>query len=227
MAAVQCDRQRNVWIGTLLIWLALASHASTQSFVGGGLLASWQPDHSPFVGTQNPSVPAQGIHGSAAGWYGTAGVFVSPHFGLAAELSMPNRFAADQVADKYRTHNTHRDVIVSGVLHFRRSQRWIDAVIGLSYVRERTDQQIAQRIFGVPGVVYQPFTAPADSIARDAVGVTGGLDFSFSLGNHLSVTPQFRFHWVAREDDAAAASPRFLGLSPIVLRPACGIRATF
>src|SRR5438552_16936384 len=128
-------RQRNVGIGTLLVWFALVTNASSQSFVGGALLGSWQPDNSPYIGTQHPSVPAQGIHGRVAGWFGTARVFASPHFGLAAEFSMPNRFTADQVADKYRTHNTHRDVIVSGVLHLPASHRWVDGVIGLSYVR--------------------------------------------------------------------------------------------
>jgi hypothetical protein len=227
MDVVRCKQRRNILIGTFLVWLALSPSASTQSFVGGALLASWQPDNSPFVGTQNPSVPAQGIHGTAAGWFATGGIFVSPHVGVAGELSLPNRFTADQVADKYRTHNSHRDVIISGVFHLRASQRWVDGVIGLSYVRERTDQQIALRVFSSPEVVYQPFTAPADSIARDTFGVTGGVDFAFSLGHHLSVTPQFRAHWIAREDDSTTASPRFLGLSSIVLRPACGIRATF
>src|SRR6476646_5276465 len=116
MCAIRCNHECRVGIWTLLVLLALASPMSAQPFVGGGLLASWQPDNSPYVGTQNPSVPMQGIHGSAVGWFGTIGVFPSRHLGLAAEFSMPSRFTADQVANKYRTHSTHRDVIVSGVL---------------------------------------------------------------------------------------------------------------
>jgi hypothetical protein len=190
-------------------------------------MATWQPDNSPYVGTQNPSVPAQGIHGSAAGWFGTVGVFPSRHLGLAAEFSMPSRFTADQVANKYRTHNTHRDVIVSGVLHVRATRRWVDGVIGLSYVRERTEQQIALRVFSSPDTVYQPFVVPAESIARDTFGVTSGIDFPLWLGRHVSVTPQIRVQWIARENDSTAASPRFLGLSSIVVRPACGVRVIF
>jgi hypothetical protein len=227
MNAILCNQQRRVWIATLLVLMPFASPVSAQPFVGGALLASWQPDNSPYVGTQNPSVPAQGIHGAAAGWFGTVGVFPSRHIGLAAEFSMPSRFTADQVANKYRTHNTHRDVIVSGVLHVRASERWIDGVIGLSYVREQTDQQIALRVFSSPETVYQPFVVPAESIARDTFGVTSGLDFPLRLGRHVSVTPQMRVHWIARENDSTAASPRFLGLSSIVLRPACGIRVIF
>ena len=182
---------------------------------------------SPYVGTSNPSVPAQGIHGVAAGWFGTVGVFPSPHLGFAAEFSVPSRFTADQVADKYRTHNTHRDAIISGVIHVRPSKRWIDGVIGLSYVREQTDQQIAHRVFAGPGLVYQPYTAPPESISRNAVGIAGGFDFPLSFGRHVSITPQLRVHWIARENDSTAGSPRFFGLSSLVLRPACGIRATF
>ena len=227
LVAIPINRQRPVWIETLLVWCALASGVSAQPFAGGAVLASWQPDNSPYVGTQNPSVPAQGIHGTAAGWFGTVGVFAAPHLGLAAEVSMPNQFTADQVADKYLTHNTHRDVIVSGVLHVRAGQRWVEGVIGLSYVREQTDQQIALRVFGSPGVVYQPFASLPESITRDTVGVIGGFDFPLSLGRHVSLTPQLRVHWIARENDSTAASPRFLGLSSIVLRPACGIRVIF
>jgi hypothetical protein len=227
MASLGSKCRRHAAIGTALACFALASSVSAQSFAGGGALATWQPDNSPYVGTQNPSVPTEGIHGSAPGWFGTIGVFPSPHVGIAAELSMPNRFTADQVADKYRTHNTHRDVILSGLLHLRPSTRVVDAVIGLSYVREQTNQQIALRAFSSPGVIYQPFDAQPESIVRNTFGLTGGLDVPLSLGRHVSVTPQLRVHWIARENDSTAASPRFLGLSSIVIRPACGIRATF
>jgi len=42
----------------------------------------------------------------------------------------------------------------------------------------------------------------------------GGVDFPIALGDHLMVIPQLRIHWIAREDDESAASPRFLGLNP-------------
>jgi hypothetical protein len=211
----------------LLVWFVLVSSASAQPLVGGGFLWSWQPDNSPYVGTSNPSVPAQGIHGSAAGVFGTVGAMATPHLGLAVELSLPSRFTADQVAAKYRTHNTHRDVIVSGVLHVRPSERWVDGVIGVSYVREQTDQQSALRVLSSPGVVYEPFASLPESIERDTFGVVGGFDFPLPLGRHVSITPHVRVHWIARENDSTAASPRFLGLSAIVVRPACGLRVVF
>jgi hypothetical protein len=210
----------------LLLWIVLATRVSAQtSFAGGGLLFSWQPDNSPYVGTQNPSVPQQGIHGSAFGWSATAGVFPSPRIGLAVELSVPTRFTAEQVAAKYRTRNTHRDVVVSGVLHVRASRRLV-AVVGASDVHEETDQQIAYRVFSSPEQEYGPF-GPAVAIARHTFGVVGGIDVPISLRTHLRLTPQLRVHWIARENDDTAPSPRFLGLSSVVWRPACGVAVTF
>lgn len=217
----------NPHIWALPVWLALASSASAQSFVGGGLLVSWQPDHSPYVGTQNPSVPAEGIHGVAAGGSATIGIFVRAHVGIAGEFSVPRRFEADQMADKYRTHNTHRDVVVSSVLHVRPGSGRIDGIIGVSCVREQTQQQIAHRLFAIPGFPYEPYSTPPEPIARTTFAVTGGVDLPLSLGRHVSMVPQFRVDWIAREDDSTAASPRFLGLSPIVLRPGIGVRMTF
>ena len=113
------------------------------------------------------------------------------------------------------------------MLHLRAIPRWIDGVIGVSYVREQTEQQIAHRLFAPAGVVYEPYPTTPERIARNAIGLTGGIDLPLALGRHASVAPQFRVHWIARENDDTAASPRFLGLSPIVLQPGIGVRMTF
>ena len=212
---------------TVTVWLFSASVLLAQPFAGAAGLVSWQPDNSPYVGTQNPSVPAQGIHGTAAGVWATVGAFATPVLGFAGEISLPERLTADQVADKYRTHNLHRDVIVSGVLHVRPGPRWLDGVVGLSYVREQTDQQLALRIFSSTAVEYAPFPAVATAIERTTFGIVAGVDVPVALGRHVSLTPQVRVHRIAREDDSTAASPRFLGLSSMVLRPAVGLRVIF
>jgi hypothetical protein len=208
------------------LWLVVAPKAWGQSFLGGGGAVSWPAGTSPYVGTQNPSVPSEGIHGVSAGGVAAIGVFPWTHVGVAAELSVPRQFTADQVADKYRTHNTHRDVVISGLLHVRAARQRIDGVVGLSFVHEQTKQQIAHRLFGVPGVQYEPYSAPPESIVRNTFGLVGGLDVPLRAGRHLSVLPQFRVHWIAREDDSTAASPRFLGLSPILWQPGISLRVS-
>jgi hypothetical protein len=172
-------------------------------------------------------VPSEGIHGVTVAGIAATGVFPWTHIGVAAELSVPRQFTADQVADKYRTHNTHGDVVISGLLHVRAARRPIDGVVGLSFVREQTKQQIAHRLFGVPGFAYEPYSAPPESIVRSTFGVVGGLDVPLRVGRHLSVVPQLRVHWIAREDDSTAASPRLLGLSPILWQPGISLRAAF
>jgi hypothetical protein len=107
VSPIRDEPKRFLALATVIVWLTVAP-VSAQSFVGAAVLASWQPDNSPYVGAQNPSLPAQGIHGSAVGLSGTVGFFAGPSLGLAAEFSLPGRFTADQVADKYRTHNANR-----------------------------------------------------------------------------------------------------------------------
>ena len=188
---------------------------------------TWSAGDSPYVGTQNPSVPSEGIHGVSAGGVATIGVFPWTDVGVAAELSIPTSFTADQIADKYRTHNTHRDVVISGLLHVRAARQWLEGVVGVSFVQEQTEQQIAHRQFGLPGFPYEPYSTPAESIVRNTFGFVGGLDVPLRAGRHLSVVPQIRVHWIAREDDSTAASPRFLGLSPILWQPGISVRVTF
>ena len=211
----------------VVLWLVVDPRAWGQSFLGGGGAISWSAGTSPYVGTQNPSVPDEGIRGVSVGGVAGVGVYPWTHVGVAAELSVPRPFTADQVADKYRTHNTHGDLVISGVLHVRAARQKIDGVVGLSFVREQTNQQIAHRLFGVPGFAYEPYSAPPESIVRNTFGLVGGLDAPLRAGRHLSVVPQLRVHWIAREDDSIAASPRFLGLSPILWQPGISLRATF
>jgi len=187
---------------------------------------TWSAGDSPYVGTQNPSVPSEGIHGVSAGGVATIGVFPWTDVGVAAELSIPASFTADQIADKYRTHNTHRDVVISGFLHVRAARQWLEGVVGVSFVQEQTEQQIAHRQFGLPGFPYEPYSTPSESIVRNTFGLVGGLDVPLRAGRHLSVVPQIRVHWIAREDDSTAASPRFLGLSPILWQLGIGVRVT-
>ena len=211
----------------VVLWLLVAPRAWGQSFLGGGGAISSSAGTSPYVGTQNPSVPSEGIHGVSGAGVAAIGVFPWTHVGVAVELSVPRPFTADQIADKYRTHNTHRDVVISGLLHVRAARQPLDGVVGFSFVREQTKQQVAHRLFGVPGFAYEPYSAPPESIVRSTFGVVGGLDVPLRAGRHLSVVPQLRVHWIAREDDAMAASPRLLGLSQVLWQPGISLRATF
>jgi hypothetical protein len=218
---------RFVYRWAVAVCLLVAPKAWGQSFLGAGATVSWPAGTSPYVGTQNPSVPSEGIHAVTVGGVAAIGVFPWTHVGVAAELSVPREFTADQVADKYRTHNTHRDLVLSGVLHVRAAHQRIDGVVGLSFVHERTEQQIAHRSFGVPGFPYEPYSSPPESIGRNTFGIVGGVDVPLRAGRYLSVVPQFRAHWIAREDDSTASSPRFLGLSPILWQPRISLRVTF
>jgi hypothetical protein len=220
-------KRRSIWLWAAVVWLSVDQRALGQAFLGGGAAVTWSAGDTPYVGTQNPSVPGDGIHGVSGGGVATIGVFPWADVGVAAELSIPRAFTADQIADKYRTHNTHRDVVVSGLLHVRAARQRLEGVVGVSFVQEQTEQQIAHRLFGLPGFPYEPYSAPAESIVRNTVGLVGGVDAPLRAGRHLSVVPQLRVHWIAREDDSTAASPHFLGLRPILWQPGISLRVTF
>ena len=64
-------------------------------------------------------------------------------------------------------------------------------------------------------------------LAGSVGGIVGGFDVPLRAGRHLSVVPQLRVHWIAREDDSTAASPRFLGLSPFLWQPGVTLRVAF
>jgi hypothetical protein len=219
--------RRSVCYWAVVLCLSVAPRAWGQTFLGGGATVTWPAGDSPYVGTQNPSVPSEGIHGVSAGGVATIGVFPWTNVGIGAELSIPRGFTADQIADKYRTHNTHRDVVISGLLHVRAARERVEGVVGLSFVQEQTEQQIAHRLFGLPGFPYEPYSTSAESIVRNTFGFVGGLDVPLRAGRHLSLVPQVRVHWIAREDDSTAASPRFLGLSPFLWQPGISLRVTF
>lgn len=205
---------------------AWPSAAFAQSYAGGAFMWSVQSESQPLGTGDNPSVPRQGTGGNAPGFTGSAGR-MGERWGVGGEISIPARFSADQIAEKYRTHNEHRDVIASGLIHFRQrvrhSPEW---VIGLSWVREDTEQQLSFRDQVSPGSGYGPFFSPT-SIARSTVGLTSGVDIPIRLGSHIDLYPQVRVHWIKRADDTTTPGPRFLGLHPIVFRPALGVRVNF
>jgi hypothetical protein len=110
----------------------------------------------------------------------------------------------------------------------RRRGRFGAAIIaGPSVVRESTLRRTAYRT-GPPGVgteEFGPFGAEY-SVQLWTIGVTGGVDFAFDAGTHVSMVPQLRVHWIERSAvDGSFSGAR--GLSSWVFRPAIGVRARF
>jgi hypothetical protein len=53
-----------------------------------------------------------------------------------------------------------------------------------------------------------------------------GAELDLAVGRHVSVVPQMRVHWIHRTNDTFEPT-WYLALSPWVLRPAIGVRASF
>ena len=70
--------RRSGWQWVVVLCLTVAPNASGQSFLGGGATVTWPAGTSPYVGTQNPSVPSEGIHGVSIGGVATIGAFPWP-----------------------------------------------------------------------------------------------------------------------------------------------------
>jgi hypothetical protein len=165
---------------------------------------------------------------------GAIGVFLSPRVSLAAEVGVPDWF--DTVQELHydffaRYDNRHRDIILSGLFHVHdRSGRILrpEFVAGVSYVREDTLQRAAYQPGPAfpPTGIYGPY-GPETSIARETWGATAGADLGIPLGVHVSVVPQARVYWIAREDKTSGTLNSSLSLSPFVYRFAIGLRATF
>jgi hypothetical protein len=189
-------------------------------FAAGSIMASMQGDIVPPGGGGNPSVPRNGIGGSAVGLRVATGRLLTRHAGIGIEISVPRQFHADQRAAKYRTRNAHHDLIVSGVVYAQPANgRW-QAVGGLDWVRENTRQEISHA--DPLGGGYGPF-APFKTVIRDTLGITGGVDLSFRLSSAVAMSPGVRIHWIMRDSE----SLDFLGLSPVVFRPHFGIAIAF
>jgi hypothetical protein len=165
---------------------------------------------------------------------GSVGVFLTPRVSLSAELSLPARFDTVQELDytfSARYDNRHRDVIVSGLFHYHehswRSLR-PEFIAGISYVREDTRQRTADQLGPPfpPSGVFGSY-GPAIAIVRETFGATAGADLAIPLGTRISVVPQARVYWIAREDRTSGSLNSTLYLSPIVYRLAIGLRATF
>jgi hypothetical protein len=182
---------------------------------------------------QAPDLAKPGVGGNAIGIVGSVGAFLSPRLSLAFESSLPQRFDAVQEIQYHfsaKYDNQHRDVILSGVFHFHYQQdRSVspELVFGVGYVREDTLQRTAYQVGPAfpPTGLYGPY-GPEISNTRDTLGAIGGVDVAIRVGAHVSVVPQARVYWIAREGTSGSLSWS-LYLSPFVFRPAVGLRATF
>jgi hypothetical protein len=201
--------QRLVLISGLV--LLLPSAVLAQQFVGGAFVVSWQPEGT--VVHQTPHTPTTGIGGTGVGVGLILGEFFNPKVAFEVEFTMPGRFDALQgYSDFYGTYEgrvSHRDRILSGLIRFKSIQHGPEFVAGVSWVTEETW-----------------FPPASESVVRDTIGLTGGVDFPIPLNSRLSITPQLRVHLIARPgntDDIGGT----LGLSPLVWRPAIAVIANF
>ncbi len=199
-------------------------------YVGGGLMVSMQGSERPG---SSPSFPTSGVGGTAAGLVVDAGGYLATKVSVAFEASIPARFESIQETDYFlvfRTASKHRDLVLAGLFHVHRghgNRVGFAIVAGPAVVREDTLQRTAYKSGPPLGITgdFGPY-GPETSITRWTVGVTAGVDAVVRLGSHISVVPQFRFHWIDRAE-AGEGDSGFLGLSKRVWRPAVGIRAMF
>jgi hypothetical protein len=209
----------------------LVAAQESRAYAGGAFMFSTQDASTPRA---DPDTATPGVGGSAVGVVGSVGVFLTPRVSLAAEISVPERFDTVQELNYFfsaRYDNRHRDMILSGLVHFhyqlgRRLRP--ELVAGVSYVHEDTLQQTAYQLgpaFPRTGV-FGPY-GPETSVVRDTLGATAGIDMGVPLGAHMSLVPQARWYWIAREDDTSGSLNSSLYLSPLVVRLAIGLRATF
>ena len=205
---------------TLLLVL-VARESAGQTSVSGAVMGSLQAaaSNSKTPGGNGPSVPDDGIGGSTFGIVVSADRALSPSLAAGLELSVSSRFEAEQTASRAQWEHAHRDLILSGILRIRGPEltRW---VIGGSFIVEDTISDQASRNFRTG--LYESDGPSIESIRR-TFGILGGVDFPIPLGSHISLVPQVRVHWIARQ----GLPHSFLGLSPVVFRPAIGFRVAF
>jgi hypothetical protein len=198
-------------------------------YLGGSLMGSWQGSERPG---DDPSFPQSGVGGNAIGGVGEVGGFVARSLSISAEVSVPARFESTQQIIHFpvsRTQDRHRDLVFSGLLHLH----WLTdrAVhmsfnVGASAVREDTLLRTAYQVpFSAAGD-FGPF-GPERPLTRWTVALTSGVDAGIQISPRISIVPQFRLHWIKRADADSGTDNGFLGLGPLVVRPALGVRLTF
>jgi hypothetical protein len=213
-------RSTRVALGAVMFCAPVSALA--QPFVGGAFVVSWQTEGA-VTSTGDPSIPRNGIGGTGVGLGLMAGAFFTPRTALEVELTVPSRFDGLQIADELEEQNSHRDLILSGLLRVRSIQHGPEFVGGFSWVHEDTIQQTAYRNFLTGG--FSPFEGSPRSVSRDTWGLTGGLDFPILLNSRIAISPQLRVHWISRGSVSEVNAAQ--GLSPVVWRPALALIARF
>jgi hypothetical protein len=216
----------------VLAHCGVATAQAIKGYIGGGVTLTTLGLASP---DPNPHLLVQGGPGTEFGIDATLGIHVLSVLDIAAEISLPAR---SEVVEIYsyafnppsrQIDDRYRDVMVSGLFHLHPNRGAVrpEFVIGISYVREDSLQQIA------PGVGPQTNTAtmfapygPFIQIVHDTVGFTLGADVPIRLHQRVSIVPDFRVHWIARPDVEAGIA-EFLSLASSVVRGGVGIRVAF
>lgn len=198
----------------------------------GALLRSFQGEG--FVGAA-PDTPHPGVGGDAFGIFASVGATLHPRVSIAFEMGWPSRFDAQQ-AIAYGPYfefirNGHRDLIVSGTLHYRivsTARLTPELVGGLSLVNEDTLQQTSSLISRpyIDPPVYGPY-GPEAGILRKSLGLVAGLDVPVRLGSRVSFVPGVRVHIIHRADLYDYSASSWLHLDPLVWRAAAGLRVHF
>jgi len=99
-------------------------------------------------------------------------------------------------------------------------------VAGPSLVRDDTTRRRADQI--EPGFVYTGhYGASVEDSPLTAwrFGVATGADLEIQMGQHVSLVPGMRIHFIRREGDDLANV--LLQMSKVVYRPSIGFRARF
>jgi hypothetical protein len=214
-------------IATLVVGVSGAFAEGVKGYAAISGMVSMQNGDTP---TGSQGFPTSDLSGSSAGFTVETGAFMGRTFGLGFEASVPARFDAVQrtglIGGRYQLEaSSHRDIVLSALLRFsvplsERSR--LGVVAGSSYIYEDTLRRTAVAT-EILGGTFGPF-GPETQVTRWTGGATAGMDIDVKFGSHIDLVPQVRAYWVDRADVARTI---VLGLGPLIVRPALGLRFIF
>lgn len=220
----------NQYILAFGLWLAAASvvygqqerMSADRAFLGGGASAVLQPEQSRFGG----GYFCCDAGGMAAGFWGEAGWFVSPHVSVRSEFSVPLAFTDDLTAPRFVQQNRHRDLIASGVVAFHpgrlgRASPALLAGFGAAFGRTTRASRLLTFAPGQP-----PFASGEPSVyeTNETVpALTIGIDLPINVAAHVRFVPQLRTRVLWRSDEARFQD----GLARWLVEPRVGIQVSF
>lgn len=180
---------------------APSAAATTEWFAGAAAGMTISPSGDPL--RDNPSILSPAIGGSAVEGVFTAGAWVTPRVGFAAELSVPGTFQVQQTwgRDASTWDNEHRDLSLMGLVLVRHGvgRAQLTGAIGAGNVWSRTTTVMRTRRFGQLPTDPPAFTFTSTRHVDD-LAVVGGVELRVSASSRVSFGPHFRVIVVPRDE---------------------------